>query len=123
MMWRTGGNAVQYLYHPDQPSIYGEDLDWTQGGQRVFTPGQWITVEHHIVMNTPGQRNGVVEGWYNGQLALSRNDIRYRDVDTFEIDEFMFSTFFGGGTQDWAATRNEHIDFDDFIFSDRPITH
>ncbi len=54
MMWRTGGDAVQYLYHPDQPTIYGEDLSYDIGGQRVFTPGQWVQVEHHFVMNTPG---------------------------------------------------------------------
>lgn len=119
MMWRRNGEAVQYLYHPDQPGTYGEDLSWEEN----FPTGEWITVEHRIVMNTPGENDGVVQGWYNGVLALDRRDIRYRDVDTFAIDGFYFSTFFGGSGDQWAATRDEYIDYDDFVFSDEPITH
>lgn len=123
MMWRTGGDAVQYLYHPDQPTIYGEDLGYDIGGQRSFVPGEWVQVEHHFVMNTPGQHDGIVEAWWNGQKAMERTDIRYRDVDTFAIDVFYFSTFFGGSGADWAATKDEYTYFDDFVISTGPITH
>lgn len=123
MMWRVGGEAVQYLYHPDQPTTYGEDLDYDVGGQRVFAPGQWVQVEHHFVMNTPGQHDGIVEAWWNGELALQRTDIRFRDVSTFAIDVFYFSTFFGGSTVDWAATKDEYTYFDDFVIATGPISH
>lgn|GEM_PF-623921 len=123
MMWRREGAAVQYLYHPDQPGTYGEDLDWTVAGAGGFTAGEWITVEHLIVMNTPGQRDGLVRGWYNGVPALERTGLRFRDVGSFAIDGFFFSTFFGGSGPEWAPTRDEYIDFDDFVFSDQPITH
>lgn len=123
MMWRTGGGAVQYLYHPDQPTVYGEDLFYDLGGQRLFAPGQWVQVEHHFVMNTPGQHDGVVEAWWNGTKALERKNIRFRDVSTFAIDVFYFSTFFGGSGVDWAATKDEHTYFDDFVISTGPISH
>ena len=123
MMWRTGGDAVQYLYHPDQPTIYGEDLFWNIGGQRTFVPGQWVQVEHRFVMNTPTQHDGIVQAWWNGSLALERTDIRFRDVSTFAIDVFYFSTFFGGSTSDWAALKDEYTYFDDFVISTGPISH
>ena len=119
MMWRRAGAVVQYLYHPDQPGRYGEDLEW----DRVFPTGQWVTVEHRIVINTPGQRDGVVQAWYNGVLAFDRRNIRFRDIPDFAVDGFYFSTFFGGSGDAWAPSRDEYIDFDDFVFSDRPITH
>jgi hypothetical protein len=119
MMWRRAGAAVQYLYHPDQPGRYGEDLEW----DRVFPTGQWVTVEHRFVINTPGQRDGIVQAWYNGVLALDRQNIRFRDTLDFAVDGFYFSTFFGGSGDEWAPSRDEYIDFDDFVFSDRPITH
>ena len=50
MRWRSGGDAVQYLYHPDQPTIYGEDLFWNIGGQKAWVPGQWVQVEHRFVI-------------------------------------------------------------------------
>ena len=123
MMWRSGGEAVQYLYHPDQPGTYGEDLGWDVGGKRVFTPGVWVRVEHRIVMNTPGKKDGVVQAWWDGKLALSREDIRFRDVSSFAIDGFYFSTFFGGGDQSWASTRDEVVYFDDVVIATEPITH
>ncbi len=123
MMWRDAGKAVTYLYHPDQPTQYGEDLDWALGEQRYFSPGTWHVVEHRIVMNTPTQHDGVVQCWFDGELALDRNDIRFRDVDTFAIDSFYFSTFFGGSDSTWAATKDEYVYFDDFVIAEHPITH
>lgn len=122
MMWRTDGDAVQYVYHPDQPGTYGEDFAWDLGGQRRFDDA-WHVVEHEIVMNTPGENDGAVRGWWDGELALDRGGVRFRDVDTFAIDGFYFSTFFGGSDSSWAPTRDEHVDFDTFVFSESPITH
>jgi hypothetical protein len=122
MMWREGGKMVQYVYHPDQPTIYGEDLGWTIESPCVFTPGTWQRVEHHVVMNTPGRHDGIVQGWLDGILALDVRTLRFRDVGSFAIDMLYFSTFFGGADPSWAATRDEHVYFDDFVVSTRPIT-
>lgn len=121
MMWRTGGEAVQYVYHVNQPTIYGEDFPWDAGGTRAFD-ATFHTVEHHVVMNTPAIDDGSIRGYWDGALALDRGELRFRDVDTFAIDGFYFSTFFGGSDATWAATRDEHVDFDDFVVSTGPIT-
>lgn len=123
MMWRENGQVTQYVYHPDQPGTFGEYFFWNLGGQRFFVPGQWHSVEHRVVMNTPGQNDGILECWFDGQLALSVTNLRYRDIPTLTIDKFYFSTFFGGGDSSWATTANETIDFDRFIISPVPITH
>jgi hypothetical protein len=117
MMWRSGGAVVQYVYHVDQRTQYGEDLPWNVGGQRVFTPGAWHRVEHRVAMNRPGERDGIVQGWFDGALALDRRNIRFRDVDSFAIDAFYFSTFFGGDDQSWAPSKDERVDFDQFVIA------
>jgi len=122
MMWRVDGEAVQYVYHPDQPGTYGDDFLWDLGSQRRFDD-TWHVVEHEVVMNTPGASDGAVRGWWDGTPALERTGVRFRDVDTFAIDGFYFSTFFGGSDASWAPTRDEHADFDTFIFSTSAITH
>lgn len=120
--WHQDGKAVIYVYHPDQPSDYGEQMFWDDGvgGQRYFQPGEWHQVEHRIVMNTPGQSNGLVQCWFDGELSLDRRNMRFRYVDDFAIDTFFFSTFFGGS---WTSTKDEYIYFDDFVISTEPITH
>jgi hypothetical protein len=121
MMWRERGEAVQYVYHVDQPTEFGQDFRWNLAGQRVFAPGAWHRVMHRVVMNRPGQRDGVVQGWFDGQLALDRRDIRFRDVDTFAIDAFYFSTFFGGSDPSWAPSKDERVDFDRFVVGTGPL--
>ncbi len=123
MMWRVDGRVVQYVYHPDQPSIYGEDFDWDEDFQRNFVPDTWHRVETRIAMNTPGENDGIIQSWFDGELALTVNTIRFRDVDTFGIDTFYFSTFFGGSNSSWSTSKDEYVSFDDFVISQDPITH
>jgi len=124
MMWRTNGQIVQYVYHPDQVDIYGEDMPWQINSKdQYFQPGIWYLVEHRVKMNTPGQHDGVLQTWLNGEINLDVQDLRWRDVDTFSIDCFYFSTFFGGSDATWAPTKDEKIDYDEFIIATSPITH
>lgn len=120
MMWRSGGALVQYVYHPDQPTIYGEDFPWAAA---AVTPGVWYRVETRVVMNTPGKRNGIIQSWLNGEQVLDIRNIRFRDVSSFAVDALKFETFFGGGDSSWAPSRDVSVFFDDIIISTAPITH
>lgn len=125
MMWRTGGDAVQYMYFPDKQNACGDDYLYETGNGAVkFQPGSWHTVEHRIVMNTPGTSDGIVEAWFDGKLALSDKSFLLRLADgTYGIDTLYFSTFFGGGDSSWAPSAPQIADFDEFIVATAPITH
>jgi hypothetical protein len=124
MMWRPESASIFYVYHADMQGTYGDNFPWDNAGTpQQFSTDEWIQVEHRIVMNTPGKKNGVLQGWYNGVLVFDKQDMQYRHIDDFAIDGFYFSTFFGGSSAVWAPTQNEIIDFDDFIFSTSPISH
>ncbi len=117
MMWREDGRVVQYLYYPDQPDRYGHQIPWidaTTGRQIQFIPGKWHTVVHQLSINTPGKRDGRLHAFFDNQPVLKMDSIRFRDTDTFSIDGFMFSTFFGGGDTSWQTTANETVYFDNF---------
>ena len=124
-MWRPGGAAVQYLYYPDKKNRCGDDFSYVSDGRNfVFVPGKWQSIEHRIVMNTPGQRDGILQAWVDGALVLDENQFYYRAPGaTFAIDALYFSTFFGGSDSTWAPATDQTVDYDDFIVSSRPITH
>lgn len=136
MMWRTDGsggsrlnpnqaNAVQYLYHPDQPTQFGHDQRWNDGssGQwATFDSDVWYHFQHRIVMNTPGQHDGIVQAWLDGEMVLDVDDIRFRDVASLKIDELYFSTFFGGSSEVWEPDEDQQIYFDDFVIATEYIT-
>jgi len=116
VMWRDSGRIVQYLYHPDQPTQYGEDIDWDYGGvPHYFVLGQWHCVETYIRLNTPGFRDGVLRSWLDGDLACQRTNIRYRDIASIKIDSFYFSTFHGGDDPSWAPSTDVYCVFDNFV--------
>lgn len=122
MMWRPKGKAVQYMYYPDQPNAKGQDFDWVTDGQKFFAPGIWHRVETRIKMNTPGLRDGIVQSWFDGRLALDRRDVRFRNVNSFSINWLMFSTFFGGSNSSWSATKDEYVYFDNLVVAKSRIT-
>ena len=128
MHWRTGGssgsqlssdkaNISQYLYHVDQPTDFGEDFRWDDapsGDWSELESDRWYHIKNRIVMNTPGQNDGIVQAWLDDELVLDLNNIRFRDVANLQIDKFYFSTFFGGSGDQWSTTDNEIAYFDDF---------
>ncbi len=124
-MWRVDGLGVQYMYFPEKMNSCGDDFDYALGGQPAhFEPGVWHTLEHHLVMNTPGQPDGRLQAWLDGQLVLDVPDFLFRaGGGDFAIDTLYFSTFFGGSGNEWAPTTDETIDFDDFVVCAAPISH
>ncbi len=116
-MWRAGGKAVQYLYGPHNVEACGDDYGYViEGRPFTFEPGRWYQVTHHVQMNTPGTADGLLQAWVDGEQVLGIHDFLYRTADLeFGIDAMYFSTFFGGNSPEWAPTRDEFIDFDDFV--------
>jgi len=136
MHWRTDGstgspltdtglaNMTQYLYHPDQPDDTGDDFRWDDSGNgdwELFESGRWYHLRHRVVMNTVvdgvGQHDGIVQGWLDGEMVFDVRNIRFRDVTTFDIDGFYFSTFFGGTGERWNTSKDEVAFFDDFLIT------
>lgn len=125
MMFIPLGKVIQYVYHLDQANIHGDGLSWNYNNkpQKQFIPGKWHRIENHIRMNTPGKANGVIETWFDGDLALRKTNFRFRTVDTLKIDQFFFSTFFGGSDSTWATKKREYMYMDNIIVSKKPIAH
>jgi hypothetical protein len=124
-MWRVDGLGVQYMYYPEKRSPCGDDYDYAVAGEPArFEPGVWHTVEHRVVMNTPGEHDGRVQAWLDGQLVLDAPSFLLRPAEgDFAIDTLYFSTFFGGSGDEWAPTKDETVDFDDFVVCEAPISH
>ena len=119
MMWSRNAKVIQYVYHPDpHPNDpWGEGFRWNIGGQRYFQPGKWHHIENYVKMNTPGKHDGVIKGWFDGELAFEKSDFRFRDVDAFGVDLFFFQTHFGGEGPQFQPQKDEFIYFDKFTIA------
>ena len=69
-----------------------------------------------------GDKNGRVQAWLDGELALDVDTLRLRDYDTLHVDKFYLSTFHGGSSADWSPTHDCYIRFDNFTVSTDSIS-
>ncbi|HPG40249.1 MAG TPA: hypothetical protein PLP19_14625 [bacterium] len=136
--WGENDFIKLYIYHKDQAGQWGDVFYFTdKPGIITITPGTppahpqegRIRIEtgkwHHIIMrvfvNTPGQRDGQAQAWYDGKLAVDVRGLEFRDSlcnpEQLLIDGMYFSTFFGGRDESYMPVKDEYILFDDFILS------
>lgn len=113
VMWRENGAAENYIYHADQPGVYGHRLKWKKKDEDVFfKPGKWHHIVMEVTLNDPKRANGRIQTWLDGRKVLEYKKLRFRKIPSLKIDSLFFSTFFGGEEPDWAARRDENIWFD-----------
>lgn len=122
LMWSSGGKVNFYMYNYGMTTSYGTYHPWNHGGvQRTFTPGKWHCVEMGYKMNTPGQKDGALLAWFDGQPAYVDNAFQYRTTTSLKVDKLHFNTFFGGNTSDWASPQDQSAAFDNVAIAKQRI--
>jgi hypothetical protein len=100
------GQLNAYVYHPDQRDIWGDHFFPTGivlpfsitpfdfGPEFVPRPdvtpvlGRWYCYEVMVKANTPGQRDGRIAFWLDGQLIADFPNLRLRETTALTIDRF-----------------------------------
>lgn len=110
LMWREEGEGELYPY------VVGFEGESVGRGFWRFPLGQWVTIEQELILNDPGQENGIARLWVDGRPVLEQQDVVYRTSPSVTIDGLMFSTFFGGSGEGWRTPRDQYVDFAAFRF-------
>ncbi len=118
-MWFDSGKFSPYLYHMDQPGVFGDTLGGTGsfGQDSRFTPGQWHHVAGFVRLNTDNNLDGEYKLFLDGLLIKDRDDLRFRNEGQAPIDVFTVTTFFGGQSDDYRPVKDEYIFFDELRVS------
>ena len=116
-MFNGNGELFQYVYHMNQAGTYGDVFYWTdaQGQRLAVTPGQSYQLKTQVQVNTPGQANGSIRSWLDGQLVLELDNMELTATTDLGIDTFYFSTFHGGNDDTWAPDNDSYIQFDNLL--------
>ncbi len=118
--WDTNypwGKCFLYCYHQDKTQTYGDSYTFGE----VYFPAEdslWYNMTIRLVLNTVGAsggaNNGLIEFFLNGKHIFTKTGMRWRNLNTIWIDTQHIVSFFGGGTPEYGAHRDEWILFDDF---------
>ncbi len=117
VMWDRHGKLGQYVYHMDQPSYFGDFLEW--GGAEIQR-GKWQQIKTFVKLNSPGKKDGIIRTWLDGREVLNKQDLRFRAGDDLKIERFLFSVFYGGSGPEWAPPHDMRLYLDEFVLSSSP---
>ncbi|GAA4278326.1 hypothetical protein GCM10022259_30510 [Aquimarina mytili] len=133
LMWRHDGLLEFYNHFETRPTWEGwtASVNWSlidpydesggpQPDQVKLKKGAWNHIEVYHKLNTPGERNGIMRGWLNGQLAIditNNGDYRQHGQDDIRLNTIYLSTFFGGSSNAYKPTKDVYAYFDDFKIS------
>jgi hypothetical protein len=131
LMWREGGTLEFYVHGYEVNNSAGAEpyrIFWDDAGHHArVIPGQWHHIEIRQKLNTPGQRDGILQGWLDGTLVCDDTDnsgVRALGHGNTQLNHLYFSTFFGGSSapvSQWQPTSDVYAIYDDFIVSTNPI--
>lgn len=117
------GHLNVYVYHPEQRSQWGDHWfpsgtvlpnssepyffgdDFISRPELLPELDRWYCYEYMVQANTPGERDGRVAIWVDGELVADFGALRLRDVSSLRIDRFGLSFHTGsnpnGETKKW----------------------
>lgn len=72
---------------------------------------EWVCLEHMIVANDPGEANGELAAWIDGELYLHLKGIRWRSDERVKIKRFDLGIYVH------QATRDNVVFYDDVVVS------
>lgn len=86
-----------------------------------IVPGQWHRVRYYVKYNDPGQRNGRLKYWFNGQLQVDAKDLWFCDtIVQRPSGVFVGGNFSNGGVNPDFAFRRLLDDVQIAINGDAP---
>ncbi|MFL1897193.1 polysaccharide lyase [Aquimarina sp. 2-A2] len=119
LMWRrnraqtNNPYLIVYPYFPNRENNCGGNIRFKDNLKK----DQWYTIKQYIKLNTPGQNNGVLKMWVDGELLLNQNTIQYRlsGKGNVKINGVVMHTYRGGKADDpvWWSPTTDYAYFDD----------
>jgi hypothetical protein len=106
------GSLNIYIYHPEQRDIWGDHFfpngevlpntsipgnfgsDFVPRTNVVVELDRWYCYEVMLQANTPGERDGRIGLWLDGELIADFKNLRLRDIPSLTIDRFGLSFHF-----------------------------
>ncbi|WP_224447678.1 polysaccharide lyase [Haloprofundus salilacus] len=86
-----GIRLYYYCYHADMGS-WGDWWSW----DGTIEPDRYYQIDSYVKLNTPGENDGVLRGWIDGELAMEKEDIRFRDTSDLKVETLWFNIYHGG---------------------------
>ena len=112
-------HAVSLMTQHNKGSGSDEQV-FHSGSVNQVTKNVWHKIVMHLIINTPGQHNGIAQVWFNDQLAIDQSDLMWLiSADHGGWNDFTFTPVFGGAGP--SVTQTMYLYFDNLIIQNGPF--
>lgn len=109
-LWRADGGVKLYVWDM-RPQGYGREY----ASLARWPAGRFADVRLAVTLNTPGHADGVIVLTIDGKDAVRVTDLMARSTANMKLTGCFWCVFYGGGTLDYAPTREQRIVVTDVV--------
>lgn len=96
-VWRANGGLEIYGHLPRLTE--GRWLS-NERGDFFFPRGRWVALEQEVILNTPGQSDGILRAWVDGALKFEKSGLMFRENSDARISGALVEAAPNGGVAD-----------------------
>ena len=98
----------------------GGPYDWGAGyGSWKAPNNKWVRFDFHVKLNTPGQSDGLVEFWIDGNLKAKKYNINIRGNNDYKMNNVLVGGWYSNSGANSDQWNYRYID--DVVISTQPI--
>ena len=106
LLWEPKGRANVRAFTADMARKSGARIDL---GSRTLPTGRWVELAQEVKLNTPGQKNGELRVWIDGELAANAKDLVFRDTSDMVVGGVLGDVFYRGDKLRMAAPNDTYL--------------
>jgi hypothetical protein len=96
--WREDGTTEIRAASAIAPDAQGHAVD--PAGTKL-PRGRWVRLEQEVVLNSPGEEDGILRVWIDGELKLERTSMAYRAQASTGFHGVVSDTHYADGNLAW----------------------
>ena len=101
VLWDKGGRPWLRTFTAKASSGLGKSSGLKS---RSIPLGRWVSISQELILNMPGQNNGAMRVWIDGQLKHEAEDVVFRKSKNLQIAGVLGDVFYGSiNARDGAA--------------------
>ena len=115
VVWAANGNGNINLQVPTSDE---NNLSRLVGPAHFELPkGRWVAIEQEIALNTPGQSDGILRLWVNGELQIEMLDVLWRKDARLTLSGVLSDISYGNVDSDASAPADTMVNVTPLLVS------
>ena len=114
ILWNGRGLPVVRAYTSNIPKGYGRNSNLSIN---ALPTNRWVTISQEIILNTPGQTDGTLRAWIDGELVHEAANVLYRKNKKLQISGVLGDLYYDGIRKEYVSPKDTFVRITPFVLN------